>query len=171
MMKTLTPFSALTALVVCLSACSDSFTEIDGRSQELFLESSAQLKATLPTVQRPLFENSLTHLQRERDFSKLDGMEAEEILEAEADRLKEVKAGRVAKLEKFEGYERKFTEQGSEVPKDIVTTLEEVRAHILSIDQKLEILEDGSIGPGSSEGEEPSLDRVDSVEGLTASPG
>jgi len=123
------------------TSCSDSGTEIDGRNQESFLESAAALEADLPEVQKELFETSLIHLQRERDFADLDGMSAEEILEAEAIRLKDEKAGRIAKLEKFEDYERKFTNQGGKVPQNIATTLAEVKDDIESIDTKLAALE------------------------------
>ena len=165
-MKGRLPLYALGSLLACLTSCSDTHTTIDGDSLDSCLESAADLKAVLPKEQRPLFEHSLTHLQRDQDFSALDGMNAEEILEAEVDRLTDVKAGRVAKLEKFEGYKRKFTEQGSEAPENILTTLREVKDHIRSIDLKLEALgieivggpgsatdEDGGDGPDNSAAE------------------
>ncbi len=139
-MKTLIPLFALSALLACLTACSDAYTKIDASSRESFLESAADLMTTLPTEQRGLFDVSLIHLQHDQDFSELDGMNSVEILQAEEARLTEVKAGRIAKLEKFEGYQQKFIDQGSEVPQNIATTLKEVREHIKSIDINLAVL-------------------------------
>ena len=148
-MKTLISLSALSLMLACLTACGDAYTEIDGRSRQSFLESAADLKMALPQVQKPLFEQSLIHLQHDQEFSELDGMDVDEILEAEAERLKEVRDGRVAKLEKFQGYERQFLEQSSEVPENISMTLKEVRDYIEKLDLKLAVL-DGDVVGGSN---------------------
>jgi len=128
------------AILLFLGGCSDVYTEIDGENEETFYDSVAALKAPLTEDEKRVFEFGMAVLRREgKDHRDLDGMDAEDIMDAEFQRLEEFRISCEAKLKNFNEIAGKFTGKGSEVPDNISTTIEETKAEIAAIDKTLNL--------------------------------
>lgn len=136
--KHLHSWSVLLVALLGLAGCSESHTSIDGESDDRFLESVLHIQETVPAEKTVIFERGLAILKRDPDYlESMDGMNVEDVMKAEFDRLRGILATRVEKREKFQKLADGFRADSMEVPENIAKTLAEVVEEIAEVEAQL----------------------------------